>query len=232
MHARIVVFLGFATAGGLGVGNQALRARMRDHEAHGEAMHQAVVRSDLGVAKREARVLAEMRLGSGIEPTWRHKLEAMNGAAERVARARDLDEAAGGVGAVARTCGDCHASLGGPKAPAVGEAPPGEGSLTAQMARHAWAAARMWDGLVVPSDDTWLAGARALADAPLSPSRLPADQSRAMEIVNLVAATHELAREAAATGDQAARAALFGELTGTCAACHVKVRRPEDAPHL
>jgi len=196
-----------------------LKARMRDHDRHGAAMRDAVARASLDDARREGKVLAELRIEGGIEPSWRKHLDAMNAAAQTVADAKDLTGASVGLAAVARACGDCHASLGGP-GPVVGD-PPGEGSgVGIRMARHQWAAARLWDGLAVPSEDAWKAGARVLTDAPLEPDTLTPGKSPAPAIGGLASAVHDLGRRARAVETAVDRGAVFGELMATCGACH------------
>lgn len=198
------------------------KARMREHDVHGAALRDAIARADLAAARREAKFLADLRLGGGIEPTWRRKLDAMNAAAAQVADARDLAGASRDLGAVAQTCGDCHATLGGPSV-VVGE-PPAEGSGVAfRMKRHQWAATRLWDGLVVPSDDAWKAGAHVLADAPLEPEVMTPGRSPVPAIGSLVVSVRELARKASAAETAVDRSAVYGELMATCAGCHERV---------
>ena len=198
------------------------KARMRDHDLHGAAMRNAVARADLEAARREATTLAELRLAGGIEPPWRRQLDAMNAAAARVAAAKDVPEMSRNVAAVARTCGDCHATLGGPVLP-VGEPPePGSG-VAARMMRHQWAAARLWDGLVAPSQEAWRAGARVLADAPLEPETLTPGKSPAPAIGTLARSVHDLGQKAKVVTSGVDRAAVYGELLATCSACHLRL---------
>lgn len=196
-----------------------LKARMHDHEVHGAALRDAVARADLEGTRREAKVLAELRIDGGIEPTWRKQLDAMNAAAATIVDAKNLAEASHGLAAVARTCGDCHATLGGP-GPVVGE-PPGEGSgVGPRMQRHQWAAARLWEGLAAPSEDAWKAGARVLADAPLEPEVLTPGKSPAPAIGVLASSVHEIGRKARVVKATVDRGAVYAELMATCSACH------------
>jgi cytochrome c553 len=199
-----------------------LKARMRDHDVHGAALRDAIERADLDTAHREAEMLAALRLGGGIEPTWRQKLDAMNAAAARVARANDLNAASRALAELTLTCGDCHTTLGGPKV-VIGEPPSEDGGVVARMQRHQWAASRLWDGLVVPSDDAWMAGARVLADAPLEPELMTPGKTPVREIGSLAASVHELARNARAAQRAQERGEVYGELIATCADCHERV---------
>jgi len=199
-----------------------LKTLMRDHDLRGAAMRDAVARGDLDRARREARLLADYRIAGDLAPPWRGLLDAMGVAAARAAEARDLGEASRGLAAVARSCGDCHATLGGP-GPVVGE-PPGEGSgVGLRMKRHQWAVARLWDGLAAPSDDAWRAGARVLTDAPLEPEVLTPGRSPAPAIGSLAQGVHEIAKRAAFAEAAVDRGAVYGDLMATCAGCHARL---------
>lgn len=194
-------------------------ARMREHDRHGAALRDAIARGDLDGAHREAKVLADWRIEGTIDATWRKNLNAMNFAAAHVEAARDIDAAARALGTLARTCGECHASLAGPHA-VVGEPPTATEGATAEMRRHQWAAARLWDGLVVPSDDAWKAGTSVLADAPLEPEALTPQQSPAPRVGTLARAVHDRAHKAEAAASPFERARAYGELMTSCADCH------------
>lgn len=107
-------------------------------------------------------------------PARAQDIAAVKRAALRVSRSSDADTAIYGVAAVAATCGDCHAML--QDSPWRIEHPTARGAtVRADMVRHAWAAASLWDGLVQPSEEAWRAGAVALADDSLTPELLTPD---------------------------------------------------------
>ena len=202
-----------------------LGARMHEHDVRGAAMRDAVARADLEVARREATVLAALRVEGVADPAWRARLEAMNVAAARVASAKALPEASNAVAEVARTCGDCH-RLGGPSPSAI-EPPEKEPGVAAGMKRHDWAVARLWDGLVIPSDRSWQAGARVLRDAPLEPAPIAPGESPVpaigeLAIGVLATSVHDLAVRASVTDASVDRGAVYAELMTTCAACHAR----------
>ena len=143
----------------------------------------------------------------------------MKAAAARSTGASDLKEAGRDVGLVARTCGDCHTSFG---RPGILVEPPGAMSsgAHASMRRHQWAMDRLWDALVVPSDDAWNAGALALAEAPLVPEQLTPSKSPAPRVEELAQTVHDLGLKAASADRGDARAEVYGELLATCAECH------------
>ncbi len=92
-----------------------LRAQMRDHDAHGAALRDAVARADLIAARREAHALREVGVDGIALAEGGEALEALHLAAARLEGAIDLVEASRALADVARSCGDCHARLGGPR---------------------------------------------------------------------------------------------------------------------
>jgi cytochrome c553 len=146
-------------------------------------------------------------------------LDAMKAASAQTAGANDLKDAGRDVWLVARTCGDCHAKFGRPGIVIEQPGAPGSGAR-ASMQRHQWAAERLWDGLVVPSDDAWNSGALALAEAPLAPEELTPGKSPVPRVRELAQTVHNLALKAASAERVDARADLYGEVLATCAECH------------
>jgi hypothetical protein len=196
-----------------------VQARMQGHERHGDAMRDAVARGDLDDARVEARLLAELRIEGPTGELWKHMFDAMRAAAARSVSANDLKDVSRDVALVARTCGDCHITFG---RPGILIEPPGalSSGLRASMQRHQWAAERLWDGLVVPSDDAWYAGALALSEAPLSPEDLTPGKSPVPRVSELARTVHNLGVKAASAQSVDARAGLYGDVLATCAECH------------
>jgi hypothetical protein len=73
-----------------------------------------------------------------------------------------------------------------------------------------------WDGLVVPSDDAWIAGARVLSEEPLSPELLTPGRSPVPRVGALEQSVHDLGRQAQTTRSADGRAQLYGEIAKTC----------------
>jgi hypothetical protein len=84
------------------------------------------------------------------------------------------------------------------------------------MARHRWAADRLWEGLVGGDDAPWQAGLEVLAAAPL---RWP-ELGERKGLARLLQRLAEQARQRGATAGPAERATTYGEMAVTCAACH------------
>jgi mono/diheme cytochrome c family protein len=173
----------------------------------------------MGAVRRSAKVLAELRIEGPLDPTWRTHLAAMNAAAGRVAAATDIGEAGRRVAAVAETCGGCHSALG-VGAPTVEPAPAEASGVVPRMRRHEWAATRLWEGLVYPSNDAWTMGARVLADAPLEPESLTPGKTPVRKIDDMTRAVHELGKRASTLTSTKDRATAYAELLASCASCH------------
>jgi mono/diheme cytochrome c family protein len=219
------------TTGGVIELTPALLQSMRDHAAHGAALRDAVVRADLGVARAEAASLAETPIASGSGPLWRQRAEAMSDAAERVTQAKDLVDASRGVAALATSCGDCHARLSWAKRIVVPERPPPSTGVLPRMDRHKWAMARLWSGLVIPSTETWTAGADVLRDAPLEPEKLTPGKTPGPRIGELARTVEDLGRKAAAASSSADRENAYAELLVTCSECHARLRDSPPPPN-
>jgi mono/diheme cytochrome c family protein len=195
-----------------------LAGEMQDHERHGVALRDAVERGDLADARREAKVLADLRLAAGDDPEWRREVEALNAAARAESTATDVDAASRGLSTVARACGDCHRSLG-PVA-IVGDLVADDGGVIPLMKRHEWAATKLWVGLVVPSDNAWQVGAAMLAEAPVAPELLTPGKSPAPRVVALARAVHDLALRASRAQSTEDRVHVYADLVATCSGCH------------
>jgi mono/diheme cytochrome c family protein len=195
-----------------------LAGEMQDHERHGVALRDAVERGDLAHARREAKVLADLRIAAGDDADWRRAVDALNAAARAESMATDVSAASRGLSAIARTCGDCHRSLG-PVA-IVGDLVPEDGGVIPRMKQHEWAATKLWVGLVVPSDAAWQVGAALLAEAPLAPELLTPDKSPAPRVVALVQAVRDLALRAGRAQSTEDRVNVYADLVSTCSGCH------------
>jgi cytochrome c553 len=196
-----------------------IRTRMQGHERLGEAMRDAMARGDLDEVKGDAKLLGELRIDTSNSELWRRMLDATKAAAARIVVASDLKEVSRGIGAVAKTCGDCHTLMGRPGKIVGYERAQGP-SVPAGMQHHQWAAAQLWDGLVVPSDEAWNWGALALSEAQLTPEQLTPGKSPAQGVVDMTQTVRALGHKAADVERVDVRADLYGDLLATCAACH------------
>lgn len=130
--------------------------------------------------------------------------------------ARTLEEAAYAEVRVAAACAQCHvATQSGPVFRTPSKAPPDRPTVPAQMARHQWAADRLWEGLVGASDEHWRAGLYVLATSPLQhvESGSPAIAKHLQRLARLA-----LDRRPKPTLEE--RQDIYAELLITCAGCH------------
>jgi hypothetical protein len=196
----------------------------RMHTRFGAAlrMEQAIAHSDLDRAHAEAHTLAELDETDAL-PTWRPYFDAIRDAARQVEATGGIVGAARLAAVLGRRCAQCHTAIAARITLAAAPAPPGDPHLAMQMVGHQWAAAQMWQGLIGPSDDRWLAGARALATAPLNIVAQSVTSTSELDVDD-IARVRLYANRALTEGSQDARAELFGTLLATCAHCHAVLR--------
>jgi len=192
---------------------------MRSHFLEGRAVRNALVRGELEDARTRLTQVAAEAGPVDAPPSWEPRLEAVRIAARDASQAEGLPQATRAFAALATRCADCHEATDariefeGLAVP-QGEEPP------VQMERHQWAAERMWEGLIAPDAARYREGARVLAEAALHPLELRAGTAPPLEVVQVAERARGVAGQASRAESQADRAALYGELLGTCAGCH------------
>jgi len=199
----------------------AIPALMTEHYGKTVEMKAAVIRGDLAAFKQAAQALAEHPIEGTLAADWKTHLERMRDAAVVGRDATEIQTAADALAATGRTCAGCHAQLGKPKLE-LG-APPAEGSgASFHMARHQWAADRMWEGLMAPSDDAWVKGCEVMADAPLHQEAMTGPKSVSARVTELAAQAHTLANRAR-TAPVQDRGTHYSAFLATCTACHTEL---------
>jgi cytochrome c553 len=175
-------------------------------------LHLAVSRGRLVEARDLARVLATDTSADVQE------------AAHRLAHAGDLVAAGRELGRLAGACGNCHAAVGLDADVPDRVAPADDKSLAAQMTRHAWGEARLWEGVTGPAEHAWIGGAVVIAQTPCDIAGVMHGKpnARAFELAELL---HDQALRASAAYDLEARANLYSEVMSTCVGCH-QILRP------
>jgi cytochrome c553 len=185
------------------------------------SIHSAVIQGELSKVHEHARWIMNQPPSKELDGDWLPYQEALRSDAESLSKAADLGAAAIAASAMGRACGDCHDSVGINAVKAFNPAPDAnDRTVRTYMQRHRWAAERLWEGLVGPSDQAWQQGAAVL----VSSSRL-ARELKDEIVVNpamdvMLETIHRLGEEAAATASRAARQRLYGQFLGTCANCH------------
>jgi cytochrome c553 len=185
-------------------------------------IEQAIAHGDLDRAHSEARTLASLEEPEAL-PNWRPYFASIRDAAQQLAASTSVITAARLTATLGRRCGSCHEAIAA-RIPFPAEpAPPRDPHLAIQMVGHQWAAAQMWQGVIGPAPDRWLAGARALTTAPLNIVAQSVTPTSPDDIDD-VARIRLLANRAVAPGSQDDRAELFGTMLATCAHCHAMLR--------
>jgi mono/diheme cytochrome c family protein len=151
--------------------------------------------------------------------------------AQRISHVDDLAAAGLELGRLAGACGGCHAKFGVSAAIPPRTAPAEAAGLTAQMARHAWGATRLWEGVTGPAEHAWIDGAVVIAKTPCDIQTVMRGKPnvRAFELAEQL---REQAIRAGGAAHLEARANLYGEVMSTCASCH-QILRPQPVvdPH-
>jgi cytochrome c556 len=177
-----------------------------------------VVLGDMERARSAGAWIATREEQAGFSATTDAHQAEIRGYAALIAQSRDPSTVADRVGHLGAACGSCHQETGGgPHFVVAG--PPTVGTTQAgTMVLHLWAADRMWDGLIGPSTDAWMAGTAALSQAwqQAGPAFFAAEGTGFLGEAQI----HRIAEAAEGATTQEDRAAIYGELLSTCNGCH------------
>jgi cytochrome c553 len=180
------------------------------------AIERLLIRGRVDDARYFARSLASEPDAPGLEP-WAKQIALVRERAAAVASAPGIDQACRREAQLAAACAGCHADAGAQPEFRSPPALPAESQTVAgRMARHQWAADRIWEGMIGDSDEAWRAGLDVLAMTPLAFPQIDSDR------VGLALRLQQLADQARhpVTNDLVERARLYGEILVTCEACH------------
>lgn len=194
-----------------------LAEHMADHYIRALDVQRAIIAGDLEGAREPATWIAEHATPRSMPKDWGPFTVAMQGAARKVNEAQTLEEAAQHAAEMGKVCGECHAATGAEVPIAAKLDPPKDKDPKSHMKRHHWAADRLWDGLTVPSNEAWEAGAYMLAEAPLHTIDTES------EVMKIAEETHALGEKAVAEDNPNARAQILGQFLADCASCHTKL---------
>ena len=201
-----------------------LAEHMADHYAKATQVQTAVIDADLSAAKVAAAWIADHPVATEFPE---NALDEMRTAARVVVDAANILDAALGVGLVGAACGHCHelmnirTGLKSNTAYSLGS------SLPRRMARHLWAADRMWEGLIANSDQAWVAGVEMLLEAPLTAEDVTAGEQPVIDYIGKQ--IHELAGKARHADHREDRAEMYGQFMARCASCHEGFRSDPQA---
>ena len=185
--------------------------RMHARLAATRRIERSIAFGNLEAAHADAGYVARLD-EPDLLPAYRPYVEQIRASARQIELAQDLVAAARTSALLGRRCAQCHEASSA-KVVFATEAPPAAGvKLPSHMLGHEWAIGRLWEGLVGPSSERWLEGARALTRAPLAivaeGDGLPPD----LAVGDDVARLRLLATRAQAAKTQDDRAALYGDL--------------------
>jgi hypothetical protein len=185
-----------------------------------------LVAGKLEDAKARAVALIQVAPDPGMT-RWQREVDDVTEAARALAAAPSIDEACREA-RLGEACASCHLQTQVPPRFAVPAMPPAdEPTRTARMARHQWAADRLWEGLVGPSDHRWHVGLDVLVKTPLPFPRLTDTPQIASQLQTFA----QSAIAHLATDSLEDRAHRYGEMLVMCAACHSTLQVSSVAPH-
>jgi hypothetical protein len=187
-------------------------AFMHEHSIDAVNMRTTAIGGRLDTLHRAASNIARDEWSPHLRDDYRPHVEVVRRAARIALDATVIPAATSALGQLGSACGDCHEDVGGPPTTGV-IAAPAIGDET--MIAHAAAEEALWQGLFLPSDASWLRGARELASA-------PAIDSDVSEVSVLAHRARTLARSAEGA-PRAARGDIYGKILATCSACHSRL---------
>lgn len=206
--------------------DRVLEIRDQMHQRFGATtqIHGAITYGELTRAREAATTIATLD-DPHLLPEWKPYVENVRAAATELSRSTNLIAASRQLAVLGWRCAQCHEAVPGassafPSTPL----PPPDPKLSATMVSHQWATARMWEGLVGPSDPRWSEGASALAGAPLTITAEGDVPGHQLGIADDVSRIRLLATRAQKVHTAFERAQVYGDLLSTCARCHHVIR--------
>jgi mono/diheme cytochrome c family protein len=188
---------------------------MRDHLNLLTQARDALIRGQLVDATGALTWLAQHREPKA-SASARPFLDRLHQHAQGALDSADLRGASQAVGALAATCGDCHAARGGgPKLEPSGlENIDEELTVATHMRAYFWVSETLWNALVADNSELWKTGVATLTalKPPARPRKLGLD----------FGAIQAWAKAAPTSADSAALGSAYGRLIEACATCHVE----------
>ena len=200
------------------------RTLMAQHSEHAIAARDALIRGDIESAGAHVSWISEHPYEGALPARMHPMLANMQAAARRFGEARSLTERSEAFALMLSGCGNCHASMHQGPSYEAPELPAGEG-IGPHMQRHRWAANRMWEGLVEPSEENFQNALAVLSDEALRPEEVGVGNGSAAQIRAIAEEVHHLAEESIDADDDASKVALYGRFLASCAGCHHLLER-------
>lgn len=188
----------------------------------------ALISGNLVLARELAKQVRASFAGPAPEG-WGPFIERSVASAEMLEVTDDLNMAARLAGAMAGTCGDCHRDQGIEVVDHDAVPPPRvDDKFQDFMVQHRWAADRMWEGIIAPSDAAWSAGAEVLASTELTLEDIGDKLVMTPEIEGWLQQIRKDGSAAATSESAEARQELYGSFLAGCASCHSAMMNQRD----
>lgn len=189
------------------------------HEHYGAVVkvQSAIIRGDLEAIREPAEWLAEHPVPAAMPAQWETHVEPMRAAARSALKATDFSSAATAASLMGTACGGCHIANNVSVEFAMADDPAYASDSISHMLRHQWAADRMWEGIVGPSEPAWGQGIDVLLEAPLTAEELDSQQDETRQMARRI---HQLAANGMMAVDASEKAEIYAEFLANCAACH------------
>lgn len=185
------------------------RADMLRHYADAEEMRRSLVTGRLGDYHAAAAAVARDEWKPAAVDEKRIFLDGIRSAASAAQAAPTLAAGAVALGSLGEVCASCHLQSGRPEVPLAPE--DSSPRPDARMFAHAVAADRLWAGLILPSDASWMSGVQLLAAAASD-----SDDSAARAASQRLRALGQEGRSASV----AERGRIFADVLIACSSCH------------
>ncbi len=192
---------------------------MHEHYDAVVKIQRAVIAGSLEGVRDPARWLLEHEAPAGLPAGWEEHVDALRAAAREALDSPDVAAAASATSRLGLACGGCHVANNVSVEFDEVDRPSDDENPTAHMQRHQWAADRMWEGLIGPSEMSWGRGANLLFESPIRPDAVHDDAGDAAWL-GMARRIHQLAANATMVWEPAEMAAIYAEFLANCAACH------------
>ena len=202
--------------------------QMHEHLGRITEIKSLIIMGKLDGVREPAIWLADHEAVDGLPADFERYMDLMRQYAREVNNATDLQSAAIVVSGMAKTCSNCHLVNDVEIEFGYDQIPAEWSDTVSHMQRHQWAADRLWEGLIGPSDTAWQRGIDMLTDVPLQPKAVMNEDSADVDsdaIDQLARRTHVLAWQGAIAKTPTERSELYGEMLGLCAECHTRLGR-------
>ena len=201
---------------------------MHEHLDRITTIKSLIIMGNLDGVREPAIWLADHEAVPGLPTNFEPYVGLMRQYAREVNNATDLKSAAISVSSMARTCSNCHLVNEVEIEFGYDQMPAESSDTVTHMQRHQWAADRLWEGLIGPSDTAWGRGTDMLVDVPLHPDDVmdgASDEVDSEALDQIAHRIHVLAGQGTNTKTPIERSELYGEILGLCADCHTRLGR-------